>query len=325
MVAEAIITEGLVRRFGDKVAVDGLNLHVAQGEVFGFLGPNGAGKTTTVRLLNGVLSASAGKAWVLGFDVATQGAEIRRRTGVLTETPSLYEALTARENLLVFGDLYGVPEDRLPRRVSAILDEFGLGEHADERVGSYSKGMKQRLAIARALLHEPSVVFLDEPTASLDPLAARMVWDMIQDLSGREGHTVFLCTHNLAEAQRLCQRVAVIDHGVLQAEGAPRELAQRLWHDLWVEIDLHGEPAGAVDEALGRMPAVLKQSMDHGKLLLEVRDEESVPEVVAVISSAGGRIYGVAPREHTLEEIYFEIEGNGNQDAKSQRGSGGAQ
>ena len=320
--AEAILTEGLTRHFGPKVAVNHLDLRVDQGEVFGFLGPNGAGKTTTVRLLNGVLTATAGRALVLGYDVATDGSEIRRRTGVLTETPSLYEALTARENLLIYGDLYGVPEDKLPRRVEALLEQFGLGDRADERVGSYSKGMKQRLAIARALLHEPPLLFLDEPTASLDPLAARMVWDMIQDLSHREGRTIFLCTHNLAEAQRLCDRVGVIDHGVLQAVGTPRELARQLWHGLWVEVDLHGEPPALVSEALGRLPAVLSRSVDHGKLLLEVEDEESIPEVVAAIAAAGGRIYSVTPREHTLEEIYFEIQGNSNK-AEGLKGQGG--
>ncbi len=320
--AEAILTEGLTRHFGPKVAVNHLDLRVDQGEVFGFLGPNGAGKTTTVRLLNGVLTATAGRALVLGYDVATDGSEIRWRTGVLTETPSLYEALTARENLLIYGDLYGVPEDKLPRRVEALLEQFGLGDRADERVGSYSKGMKQRLAIARALLHEPPLLFLDEPTASLDPLAARMVWDMIQDLSHREGRTIFLCTHNLAEAQRLCDRVGVIDHGVLQAVGTPRELARQLWHGLWVEVDLHGEPPASVSEALGRLPAVLSRSVDHGKLLLEVEDEESIPEVVAAIAAAGGRIYSVTPREHTLEEIYFEIQGNSNK-AEGLKGQGG--
>jgi ABC-2 type transport system ATP-binding protein len=308
---EAILTEGLTRRFDGKVAVDRLGLSVQRGEVFGFLGPNGAGKTTTVRLLNGVLSPSAGKAQVLGLDVLTQSSEIRRQTGVLTETPSLYEALSARDNLLFFGDLYGVPEDKLPQRVAAILEKFGLRERADDRVGSYSKGMKQRLAIARALLHEPALLFLDEPTASLDPAAARMVMDMIQELSHNGSCTVFLCTHNLAEAQRLCDRVGVIDHGVLQAVGAPRELARQLWHGIWVEIDLRGEPPAQVREALQHLPAVRSHSTEKDRLLLELDDEESIPDVVAALSGAGGRIYGVIPREHTLEEIYFEIENQG--------------
>jgi ABC-2 type transport system ATP-binding protein len=230
----------------------------------------------------------------------------------LTETPSIYEALSARENLVLYGDLYGVPPDKLSQRVAAILDEFGLGERADDRSGTYSKGMKQRLAIARALLHEPPLIFLDEPTASLDPIAARMVLETIENLSHQQGRTVFLCTHNLTEAQRLCDRVGVIDHGVLQAVGTPRELARQLWHGLWVDFDLHGDPLPQLCDALKRIPAVLQQTVESKKLVLELRDEEDIPDVVAAVSVAGGRIYSVMPREHTLEEVYFQIEGNGH-------------
>jgi ABC-2 type transport system ATP-binding protein len=305
-----IVAEGLTRHFGDHLAVNQLDLQVASGEVFGFLGPNGAGKTTTVRLLNGVLSADGGSARVLGYDVATEALEIRRRTGVLTETPSLYEALTARENLLFFGDLYGLPESELPRRAGALLEEFGLADRADDRVGTYSKGMRQRLAIARALLHSPELIFLDEPTSGLDPAAARMVRETIQTLSQAEGRTVFLCTHNLAEAQLLCSRVGVIDHGVLQAVGTPQELASSLWQELTVEIDLRGEPSAAVREALSRLPEVSGQSMENDRLVLTLANEDAIPTVVAAIAANGGRIYGVIPREHTLEEIYFRIQAN---------------
>ena len=308
---EAIITEGLTRRFGETIAADQLNLRVHPGEVFGFLGPNGAGKTTTIRLLAGVLRADAGTAQVLGFDVATQATQVRRHVGVLTETPNLYESLTAKDNLLLYGDLYGVPKRILPQRVDDTLDEFGLAHRADDLVGAYSKGMRQRLAMARALLHEPPLLFLDEPTASLDPAAARMVTETIQELSAKEGRTVFLCTHNLDEAQRLCDRVGVIDHGKLLAVGSPRELARRLWQRLWVEIDLHGQPSAEVRQTLTRMPAVVSWSMNGGKLLLELDDEEAIPEVVAAISAAGGRIFGVRAREHSLAEVYFEIQGNG--------------
>lgn len=310
--ATAIQTRALTRRFGNMLAVDHLNLDIEQGQVFGFLGPNGAGKTTTVRLLNGVLAASEGEARVLGYDVRTEANEIRRHTGVLTETPNLYDPLSGRDNLLFFGELYNVPAERLPGRVDALLDAFGLLNRANDAVEGYSKGMRQRLAILRALLHEPPIVFLDEPTASLDPVAARMVTDMIRNLSHREGRTVFLCTHNLTEAQRLCDRVGVIDHGVLQAVGTPRELANQLWQRLTVEIDLLEPTSPAVAEALARIPAVKAQNADSDVLVIELESKEAIPDVVSAIAAVGGRIYRVTPREHTLEDIYFQIQdGNG--------------
>ncbi len=210
MTVPVIETESLSRSFGPVRAVDGPTFQVYEGEVFGLLGPNGAGKTTTVRLLNGVLRPSGGRARVLGLDPVQDGCRLRQQTGVLTETPSLYERLTARENLSLFGALYGIPETKLSRRVARMLEEFGLADRADGRVGEFSKGMKQRLALARALLHEPPLLFLDEPTAGLDPEAARQVTEMIARLSRKEGRAVFLCTHNLTEAQRLCDRVAVM-------------------------------------------------------------------------------------------------------------------
>ena len=222
--ATIIRAENLTRRFGSKVALDGPSLEVKQGEVFGFLGPNGAGKTTTVRLLNGVLSISAGQATVLGFDIATQAAAVRRRVGVLTENPSVYDSLTARENLAFVGDLYGVPAGKLTARINTMLAEFGLTDRANDRVASYSKGMRQRLAIARVILHEPELIFLDEPTSGLDPEAARMATDLIQQLSHQSGRTVFLCTHNLDEAQRLCDRVGVIDKGLFKLLAPPMSL-----------------------------------------------------------------------------------------------------
>jgi ABC-2 type transport system ATP-binding protein len=201
-----IVTHGLTRRFADTLAVDDLTLDVYPGEVFGFLGHNGAGKTTTVRLLNGVLTPSAGQARILGLDPMADGPALRRQTGVLTETPSLDERLTARVNLSLYADLYGVPKAEVKHRVDALLAAFDLTERADDKVGEYSKGMRQRLALARTVVHEPTLLFLDEPTAALDPVAARQVHEMILR-TAREGRTVFINTHNLVEAQRLCDRV----------------------------------------------------------------------------------------------------------------------
>ena len=218
--------------------MDGLSLEVHAGEVFGLLGHNGAGKTTTVRLLNGVLTPYGGKARVLGLDPVKDGLALRHRTGVLTEDPALDERLTARENFSYYADLYGVPRSRVPERVEELLREFGLADRADEPVGGYSKGMKQRLALARALLHEPELLFLDEPTAGLDPVAAREVHGLIRELSRVKGRTVVLCTHNLIEAQRLCHRVAVLERGTLMALGTPEELIRGLDQELQVEVEL---------------------------------------------------------------------------------------
>ena len=235
----------MTRRFGDNTAVDHLTFDVFPGEVFGLLGHNGAGKTTTIRLLNGVLGATAGQAQVLGLDPVRQGAALRRQTGVLTENPSLDEKLTARENLTIYADLFDVPVGNVAQRVAALLARFELSDRADDKVGSYSKGMKQRLALARALLHQPALLFLDEPTSGLDPVAALHVRELIMELSGKEGRTVILCTHNLVEAQRLCDRVIVLEQGRMLALGTPAELGARLIGRQDVEIEIAPELAGA--------------------------------------------------------------------------------
>src|SRR5215208_5891485 len=241
MSAPVIQISSLSRRFGEKNAVDHLTLDVHAGEIFGFLGHNGAGKTTTVRLLNGVLEPTSGNAHVLGLDPQIEGPALRARTGVLTETPSLDERLTARDNLTICADLYNVPRSDVPGRVNSLLTEFELADRAAEKVGGYSKGMKQRLALARALLHKPDVLFLDEPTAALDPVAARYVNTLVENLARREGVTVFICTHNLVEAQKMCDRVAVMEHGRLVALGTPVDLTRQFVKRL--DVDLEVDPA----------------------------------------------------------------------------------
>ena len=304
-------TTGLIRRFGEIVAVDHLDLGIARGEVFGFLGPNGAGKTTTVRLLNGVLSPSGGSIQVFGLDPTMQGSEIRRRIGVLTESPALYEPLSARENLLIFGDLYGVPAEQLPERANELLELFGLSDRADDKAGGYSKGMRQRLAIARALIHEPELLFLDEPTSGLDPAASRQVTALIEQLAEEKGRTIFLCTHNLVEAQRLCDRVGVINQGQLVAIGTPAKLSSQLWHGEWVEVELGQTPAASLPESLNEAPGVLEVHVDDRRVSVHLDNLERTPAIVSAIVGAGGEVYRVTPREHTLEDIYFELQEKG--------------
>ena len=304
-----IVVERLSRRFGEVVAVDRLSLEVHAGEVFGFLGHNGAGKTTTVRLLNGVLAPDGGRVRVLGMEPVSDGPKLRLRTGVLTETPSLDERLTGRENLEIYAELYSVPRDRLPGRVEQLLEAFELAERADEKAAGYSRGMKQRLALARALLHEPEILFLDEPTAGLDPVATHRVHELVVRLSQKEHRTVFLCTHNLAEAQKLCSRVAVLEHGRLVALGSPGELAHRLGRSQRLEIEVAPEElAGALDvlkAALGREEI----STENGKIAVTGAHRETIPRLVAALVAAGVRVYQVTPHEPSLEDVYFALHG----------------
>jgi len=307
----AVHTENLKRIFGNVnerdhvVAVNGLNLDVRPGEVFGLLGHNGAGKTTTIRLLNGVLAPTAGSMRVLGYDPVEEGPYLRRQTGVLTESPSLDEKLSAQENLTIYGRLYGVDETTTRARAAELLETFDLSTRAAEPVGTFSKGMRQRLALARALLHQPRLIFLDEPTAGLDPVAAESVRRLILRLTEENRRTVILCTHNLVEAQRLCHRVCVLEHGQLVALGTPTNLSRNLQQGirLTIEMDRYDPDAFSPPEAAREV------TWNAGAQVLQLRlpHREDVPALVASLVDAGHRIYRVSPEEPTLEDVYFAL------------------
>lgn len=301
----------LTRCFGENVAVRDLTLDVQAGEIFGFLGHNGAGKTTTVRLLNGIYNPTSGHARVLGLDPQADGQALRAQTGVLTETPSLDERLSAHDNLAYYADLFSLPQAEVTPRIQELLTEFGLIERAGERVGRFSKGMKQSLALARALIHRPKVLFLDEPTASLDPLAARHVHDLIERLSRREGCTVFLCTHNLIEAQRLCHRVAVMQHGQLRALGTPAELTRQYIKRLSVELEVSGGDSGRAVQVLRENPhlAISAPQIEKESIFVTVSGREAVPELLSRMIQQGISVYRIAPQEVDLEEVYFALNG----------------
>jgi ABC-2 type transport system ATP-binding protein len=298
----------LERVFGQNRAVDGMTFHVEPGEVFGLLGPNGAGKTTTVRLLNGILPPSGGSARVFGLDPVTDGQRIRQQTGVLTETPSLYERLSASENLEFFGTLTGIPEQALKGRVLEILAFFGLEGRANDKVETYSKGMKQRLALARALIHRPPLLFLDEPTSGLDPEAAQHVNELIADLGTRNGQTILLATHNLLEAQRLCDRVAIMNKGRILALGSLKELSRKLWPAAWVDLTFWQTPAESVTGSLNACRGV-KQVTGQGEAWqVQVEGEDVIPQIVQQLVTQGASILKVNPRDYTLEDIYFALQ-----------------
>ncbi|MCB0116331.1 MAG: ABC transporter ATP-binding protein [Caldilineaceae bacterium] len=320
-----IETTNLTRRFGDVTAVDNLTLAVRGGEIFGVLGHNGAGKTTTVRLLNGVLAPTTGSMRVLGLDPALDGPQLRRRTGVLTETPSLDERLTARENLAYFAAMYDVPQDEIARRVGQMLETFDLSARADDKTGGFSKGMKQRLALARALIHRPELLFLDEPAAGLDPVAARQLHELIQQLSRYEKRTVIICTHNLDEAERLCDRVAVMEQGHLVAVGSPAELRQRLGGALQLVLEVEPAYMSTALSVIGRQPKLRAEQEGAGTLAVLGAQREQIPALVTALVAASVPIYRVALQEPTLQDVYFSLHSNADARGRTATTQPGAQ
>lgn len=303
----AIETWGLTRRFGERVAVERLDLAVPRGQVFGFLGPNGAGKTTTVRMLAAIIGPTEGTARVNGHMLGEGNGEIRRSVGILTETPGLYEKLTAMQNLVFFAGLYEVGEERARQQAERYLRLMDLWERRNDKVGGFSKGMRQKLAIVRALLHDPAVVFLDEPTAGLDPEAARTVHDFIRRLRS-EGRTVFLTTHNLGEADALCDLIGVFRTRLLTL-GSPRELRSRLF-GTGTLVTVAGE-AGEAKKWTGvveRLPFVKQVTANDGTLSVGLDDPEGMnPMLVEALVNAGARVRYVQPVSHSLEEVYLQL------------------
>jgi ABC-2 type transport system ATP-binding protein len=302
-----IETVDLTRSFSGDLALDGLTIDVQRGEVLALLGPNGAGKTTTVRLLDGVLRPDRGYARVLGLDPQTEGEEVRRRTGVLTENAGLDERLTARENLLFTARTRGFGRAAAAARADELLERFAMAERADYQVQGFSTGQRKRLALARALLHDPEVLFLDEPTSGLDPAATRDVVELISALA-TEGRTVVLCTHFLGEAGRLAHRMAVLHRGRLRAFGRPDELAAELWQGLDATIDL-GAPADDRTLALiGTVDGVLTATSAPTGVDVRVQDKAVLAAVVAALVGREVPVYAAIPRPPTLEDVYFEVE-----------------
>ncbi len=303
----AIRTEGLTRGFRSGLAVDGLTFELEAGQVLALLGPNGAGKTTTVRLLDGVLLPHAGRSLVLGLDPAVDGDAIRRRTGVLTENAGLDDRLTSRENLLYVARLRGFTRSAATRRVDELLERFGMADRRDDLTGGFSTGQRKRVALARALLHDPELLFLDEPTSGLDPAGTRDVIALIDQLAA-EGRTVVLATHFLGEAGRLADRMAVLHKGRLRAFGAPDELAAQLWSGVGAELDFGAAADAATVAALADVPGVrsVHPHGDGARLVLD--DREVLPRAVAAAVGRGLAVYGAATRRPTLEDVYFAIE-----------------
>ncbi len=300
-----IDTVNLTRKFGEVTAVDGLTLHVDDGEVFGFLGPNGAGKTTTVRMLCCLISKTGGEARVANYDVGNvaDAPKIRRLIGLVPDNVGLYEDLSAYENLDYYGKLYRRTEAQRKESIEYFLKMLGLWEKRDAMTGTFSKGMKQKLAIARALIHDPEVLFMDEPTANLDPESSKTVRDFILELK-KEKKTIFLNTHNLDEAQRICDRIGILNTK-LMAVGTPEELERSvLGRKTVVRLRrVNDAILGAVKKlSLGSM------TREDDRLTIDVVDpEEENPAIVGAIVEAGGDVESLSVLGSTLEDAYLKL------------------
>ena len=307
MAASAIRTEGLTRTFGSITAVSDLTLEVEAGTVFGFIGQSGAGKTTTIRLLLGLLEPTRGRAEVLGYDTRGQADKVRDCTGVLLEHSGLCERLSAWDNLQFYARVWKLPVSERWDRIRELLDRLELWERKDETVAEWSRGMRQKLAVARALLHRPPLVFLDEPTSGLDPVAAAALREDLAVLAQNDGTTVFLTTHNLAEAEKICDKIGIIAKGELKAVGTPDELRKTLGS---VRVRVVGR--GFSEQVLGILqahPEVRSVVRENGHLLLEPTEPGSFAPLVSILVGSGVQVEEVHPMRSTLEDVFFSMLG----------------
>jgi ABC-2 type transport system ATP-binding protein len=313
-VDEVIISE-LTKNFGDLVAVDSINLSVPEGSIYGLLGPNGAGKSTTVRLLCTLLKPNGGTARVSGHDILEEPVKVREKTGILPEegNHTLYPAMTAYNNLEYFAKLYGVAEEEIRPRIEELLGFMELWERKDDKAGELSTGNRQRLALCRALLHKPSVLLLDEPTSALDPVAAKRVRELILNLSKTYQQTFFINSHNLAEVQRICDRIAIIDEGKILLAGETDELKQKLYTKQEYRIQIRGEISEA--ESIAKSMAFVEEvRADVDSVVVNIEDPfDNNSKLMKALLDAGINVVEFAEEEATLEDLYLEVIKGGNQ------------
>jgi len=301
-----ISCDGLTKTFGSITAIQDFTLEIPDGCVFGLLGPNGAGKTTTMRMLSCLIQPTSGKAWIDSYDIGNKAdvQKIRRMIGLLPEVPGLYETLGAYKNLDFYGQFYGVPKQRREESIKTTLTNLSLWDRRNEPVGGFSKGMKQKIAIARALTHDPKYIFLDEPTASLDPVAAKLVREYILDLK-KQGNTILINTHNLSEAERICDSVAVVKNKIVKV-GRPKELARGLFART-VSITLQKIPSSLLAET-SSLGFVSEAQVNGNQLVLRVKDpERDNPKVISWLIQKGLQVQFVSEEEYSLEDVYLKL------------------
>ena len=292
----AIHVNNLSKEFGTQIAVNNVNFILEEGEIFGFLGPNGAGKTTTIKLLNGMVTPTYGSMSVFGVDPTADPEKIHQVAGVLTEHAQMYNDLTGLENLIFYGEIFGLEKDEAVKRAENLLTKLDLTDAKDKKLSDYSTGMRQRLSLARALIHSPKLLFLDEPTSGLDPESSKTVNNLIKDLAKEHKTTVFLCTHQLRYAEEICTSYGLIDKGVMFAHGTLDELRDKVssCYKLTIKSDL--EPVG-----------VEFKVKDEDTFEIEVETDAEVAKVVADIVKSNGSVFHVSTRQLSLEDIYFAL------------------
>lgn len=297
-----ITTQKITKKFGDITAVESLDLEIPEGEVFGFLGPNGAGKTTTVRVLTGLIAPTSGTAQVNGFTLGQDDREIRRSVGLLTETPGLYDSLSTYRNLEIYAHLYEVKD--VKGQTEKYLRFLDLWDRREDSAGTLSKGMKQKLSIARALLHEPKTLFLDEPTSALDPEAAHLVREFIVEIK-KQGRTIFLCTHNLDEADRLCDRIAVFKTHLLVLD-SPSNLRSQIFGR---KVIFHLRQADSkYIQLLQSQPYIKDARILDNKIIITLDDPDQYnPEIIRLLVGSGADIQFVGELRHSLEDVYLQL------------------
>ena len=306
--SDAVETVALRRHFGAFKAVDGVDLAVTRGEIFGFLGPNGAGKTTTVRVLTTLLGPTSGSARVAGYDVVSQGAAVRASIGVALQEAGLDGLATGRELLRLHGRLAGLSRGDAPRRAAELIELVGLAEAADRRVMTYSGGMKRRLDLAAALVHRPTVLFLDEPTTGLDPASRAIIWEQVRTLRSQDGVTVFLTTQYLEEADVLADRVAIIDRGVIVAEGSPAALKAKVGTDV-IRLEVDGATAELCADFTS-VPGVTGAEAAEGGVVVHAADGgAALPAVLGILGGRGLAVGRASVSSPTLDDVFLAVTG----------------
>jgi ABC-2 type transport system ATP-binding protein len=316
-VPPAIVVEHLTKRFGAFTADDDISFTVARDEIFGILGPNGAGKSTLIRMLTTLLPPTSGRAEVMGYDVAHRTTQVRHEIGVIPQANTVDGDLTAWESLNLYGKFYGMGSRERQQRARELLEAVGLWEWRDKAAGTYSGGMRRRLEIARGLIHRPRVFFLDEPTTGLDPQSRRTIWELLEKLRSEGDLTILICTHYMDEADRLCDRLAIVDHGKIAALGTPRELKASVPGQDILTLQLVHEVSDALLAALKSLPEIsdaVREEAHTARIILKA-DVVPLDGIVEVTRAAGNKVRSLSLQEPTLEDVFIQYTGRGLRDA----------